>query len=389
MLAGPPLRSGFWHTLDIKQEIEEKLERLARVIAGEGLAGLLINTQPNFAWLSGGGNNGIDTSREAGAGTLLVRRDGRKFLLANRVELKRLMTEQLNGQEYEPIEFGWEEEKVNPSLVAEVALSLVDKGLPLGSDSRFGSSTRVVDTAIARARYKLTAAETDRFRVLGREAGEAIGKMARSLVPGLAEREVARRAKDSLAAIGADSVVTLAAADERLRLFRHPTATDLRWKKTLMIVVCARRGGLIASLTRIVCAGPVPDDLRQRTQATAGVNAKLFAATTPGASGADLYQVAARAYHDAGFPGEEHLHHQGGAAGYRTRDWVAHPASTERVQENQAFAWNPSITGTKVEETCIASSEGIEILTTTRDWPSVTIEDDGEVKYLLPDVLSL
>lgn len=389
MLAGPPLRSGFWHTLDIKQEIEEKLERLARVIADEGLAGVLINTQPNFAWLSGGGNNGIDTSREAGVGTLLVRRDGRKFLLANRIELKRLMTEQLNGQEYEPVEFGWEEEKANLSLVADVALSLVDKGLPLGSDSPFGSSTRVVDTAIARARYKLTAAETGRFRVLGREAGEAIGKMARSLVPGLAESEVARRAKDSLAAIGADSVVTLAAADERLRLFRHPPPTDLRWKKTLMIAVCARRGGLIASLTRIVCAGPVPDDLRQRTHATARVNAKLLAATTPGASGADLYQVAARAYHDAGFPGEEHLHHQGGAAGYRTRDWVAHPASTERVQENQAFAWNPSITGTKVEETCIASSEGIEILTTTRDWPSVTIEDDGEVKYPLPDVLSL
>jgi Xaa-Pro aminopeptidase len=373
----------------LKAEIDEKLERLARVIVAEGLAGVLINTQPNFAWLSAGGDNGVDSSREAGVGTLFVRRDGRKFVLANRIELARLMTEQLEGQEYEPIEFGWEEEKANPSLVVDISRSLASKELPLGSDSPFGPSVRILDKAIARARYKLTAAEADRFRLLGREAGEAIGKMARSLVPGLSEREVARQAVDSLAAIGADSVVTLVAADERLRLFRHPSPTDLCWDKTLMIAVCARRGGLIASLTRIVCAGAVPEGLRLRTRATAGVNASLLAATKPGASGADLYEVAARAYRDAGFPGEEHLHHQGGAAGYRTREWVAHSACTERVQDGQAFAWNPSITGSKVEETCIASHEGIEIITTTQGWPAITSKADLDDQYLLPDVLSL
>lgn len=373
----------------LKQEIDEKLERLERLIADEGLAGVLINSQPNFAWLSAGGSNGIDSSREAGVGTLFVRRDGRKFLLANKIELNRLMTEQLAGQEYEAIDFGWEEEKANPFLTAEVARSLADTELALGSDSPFGPQVRVVDGPIARARYKLTAAEIDRFRLLGREAGEAIGTMARSLTPGLSEREVARQAKDSLAAIGADSVVTLAAADERLRLFRHPTPTDLCWKKTVMIVVCARRGGLIASLTRIVCAGAVPEDIRVRTRATAEVKASLLAATKPGASGADLYEVAARAYRAAGFPGEEHLHHQGGAAGYRTRDWVAHPACTERVQDGQAFAWNPSITGSKVEETCIASNKGIEIITTTPGWPAIPCESDVDGKYPLPDVLSL
>jgi antitoxin VapB len=374
----------------VKQETEEKLERLARVIAGEGLAGVLINTQPNFAWLSAGGTNGIDSSREAGVGTLLVRRDGRRFVLANRIELTRLMNEQLNGQGYEPIDYGWEEEKANPSLVADVAYALVDKGLPLGSDSPLGATVRIVDKAIAQARYKLTAAEIDRFRLLGREAGEAIGKMAQSLVPGLSEREVARRAVDALGALGADSVVTLVAADQRLRLFRHPTPTDLCWDRTVMIAVCAKRGGLIASLTRIVCAGAaVPEDIKRRTRATAGVMASLLAATKPGASGSDLYEVAVRAYRDAGFPGEEQLHHQGGAAGYRTRDWFAHPACRERVQKDQAFAWNPSITGSKVEETCLTSGDGIEMLTTTPGWPAIIVEADGGRKYLLPDVLAL
>lgn len=369
------------------EEIEEKTERLVRLCSDESLGGVLINSQSNFSWLSAGGTNGVDRSREAGVSTLFVRRDGRRFILASKIEMARMLTEEVSGKSYEPVEFPWEQEKANSALVVELAKSLTSDGLPFGSDLPF-AGTQLVEGAIARARYKLTAPEVDRFKALGRDAGEAIGRMARSVGPGLSENEVAHRANDALAAIGAHAVVTLVAADERLARFRHPVPTDLEWRKVLMIVVCARRGGLIASLTRIVSAGPTPEEMRQRTRATATVNTHLFAATRPGVSGSDLYSVAARAYRDAGFAGEEQLHHQGGATGYRTRDWVAHPKSAERVQENQAFAWNPSITGTKVEETCITSAQGVEIITATAGWPSISVSVDGH-EYLLPDVLSL
>jgi antitoxin VapB len=155
-----------------------------------------------------------------------------------------------------------------------------------------------------------------------------------------------------------------------------------------MLVTCARRQGLVVSLSRIVCAGEVPEELRRRTSGSARVNAKLLAATRPGAVGSELYRVAAEAYAAEGFAGEERLHHQGGAAGYRTRDWVAHPASTEEVQEPQAFAWNPTITGSKVEETCIVSAEGVEVITTTPGWPQLHVRVDGH-EYLSPDVCPL
>ncbi|HEX6184887.1 MAG TPA: M24 family metallopeptidase [Pyrinomonadaceae bacterium] len=374
--------------MDKNTEIAEKTGRLAGALAAEGLGGVLLGSQHNFAWLTAGGSNGIDLSREQGAGALLVRADGKRFVIANRIEMARLLEEELEGADFEPVEYSWEEEKASPTFAADLAASLLESGNALGSDLPAGSGVKVIEGAVARCRYRLTPAEQERFRLLGRDAGEVVGAFARTLEPGETETEVARRLSDALAARGMRSVVTLVASDERLPKYRHPVPSARRWERTLMLVTCARRGGLIASLTRIVCAGSVPDELRRRTDAVARVNARLLAATRPGAVGSELYGTAAAAYADEGFEGEERLHHQGGACGYRTRDWVAHPASAETVQVNQAFAWNPSITGTKAEETCMASADGVEILTTTPEWPQSSVRVDGR-EYPSPDVLVL
>jgi antitoxin VapB len=374
--------------VDRRGEIEEKTGRVVRMLAAEGLGGVLLGAQHNFAWLTAGGTNVVDTSREAGACALLVRGDGRRFVLASRIEMPRLLAEEIAADEFEPVEFAWEEEKSSPTFLAGRARALLNDGSALGSDLALAGGGRVVEGAVARCRYRLTESEVERFRLLGRDAGEAIGELVRRLEPGEMEKEVARRATDALAVRDIRSVVTLVAADERLEKFRHPVPTGRRWGRVLMVVVCARRAGLIASLTRIVCAGAVPEELRRRTLAAARVNARLLAATRPGAVGSELYDAAARAYAEEGFEGEARLHHQGGACGYRTRDWVAHPASAEVVRENQAFAWNPSITGTKVEETCIASDDGVEVLTTTPDWPHIPVSVEGR-EYLSPDVLPL
>jgi len=111
-------------------------------------------------------------------------------------------------------------------------------------------------------------------------------------------------------------------------------------------------------------------------------------ATRVGSTGADLYNVAADAYAANGFADEINRHHQGGATGYRTRDWVAHPQSRETVQMHQAFAWNPSITGTKVEETSIVTVDGIEIITSSPGFPQIESVIDGG-SYFSPGILTI
>ena len=40
----------------------------------------------------------------------------------------------------------------------------------------------------------------------------------------------------------------------------------------------------------------------------------------------------------------------------------------------QAYAWNPTIQGTKCEETTYLSEYGIETFTRTKDWPCTTVK---------------
>lgn len=365
-------------------ELEIKTERLQRMLEAETLGGVLMNAQHNFSWLSCGGSNGVDLSRENGAGFLFVTAKGERHLISNNIESARLTAEQLPAGSFERIEIAWQDER-DPSNVLRAARELT--GGEIGCDIGF-PETRWIDPSIASCRHELTIEEIARFRELGRDAGIAVENAVFEVRPGLTEKEVARVVRDSLAAFDIFSVVTLVAADDRIAQYRHPVPSTNVWRKTLMVVVCARRHGLIASLTRHVCVGEPPAELRRRTESCAAVNAALYAGTTTGATSTDLYRIAAASYADQGFADEIGKHHQGGACGYRTRDWVAHPTGNEVVRPNQAFAWNPSITGTKTEETAILTERGLDVITATDRFPKIATVIGGR-EYFSPGILPL
>lgn len=369
-------------------EIQEKTQRLCEMLKGENLAGVLLNAQHNFAWLTAGGSNGIDQSRENGASFLFVRSDGKRFVIANNIEIRRLLAEEVMDADFEPVELPWQEEKASGDAVLSAAISRLTNIGEIASDLHIGHTIRPVEGLIAQCRYQLTAGEIERYRKLGKDAGDALGELASILLPGETEIEIAHKVRNKFSEFNITSVVTLIGSDERIERYRHPVPTNNVWKKTLLIAVCARRGGLIASLSRVICVSDIPAELQRRTNAVSMVNAKLQAATLPGSKASDLYQMAASSYAKLGFADEINKHHQGGACGYRTRDWVAHPANNESVKPDQAFAWNPSITGTKAEATGIVLEGRFETITTTTGFPQIVTTIDGD-DYLAPGILSL
>lgn len=358
------------------------------MLAANRLDAVLLNAQHNFAWLTAGGINGVDQSRENGVATLMITAAGKRYILANNIELQRMLAENVRADQFEPIEFAWQDEKANAGLVLEKAQRCVGNNARIASDMPMFSGVMPIEAKIAACRYSLTTHEAARFRALGKDASDAISRAVASTAPGDTEEQVAEKLRHELGVGLMSSVVTLVAADERIAKFRHPVPTSKKWQKTLLLVTCAKRSGLIVSLSRMVSASDPDNDLVARTEAAAYVHAALLDATRPGTTGAELYAVAAGAYAERGFDDEINKHHQGGAAGYKTRDWVAHPASTETVWPDQAFAWNPSITGTKVEDTHIVTENGIEAVTSNLDMPVITTIINGR-DYRSPGIILL
>jgi Xaa-Pro aminopeptidase len=163
--------------------------------------------------------------------------------------------------------------------------------------------------------------------------------------------------------LGLHCAVVLVAADTRISRFRHPIPRGERIRERAMVVVCAERGGLYANLTRMVDFVPPDDELRRRRDACDTILRRLRSeATRPRRTLAEVFEDCTRFYAEAGYPHEWRLHHQGGLTGYATREVVATPHTALPIQSNQAFAWNPSITGTKSEETFILTEAGPQII---------------------------
>ena len=93
-------------------------------------------------------------------------------------------------------------------------------------------------------------------------AREAIGEACMALAPGMTEHEAAAVLAGAHFERGIAPIVVLVAADERLLKYRHPIPMGKRFERTVMLVVCGRRQGLIVSATRIVHFGPLSEKLR-------------------------------------------------------------------------------------------------------------------------------
>ena len=205
----------------------------------------------------------------------------------------------------------------------------------------------------------------------------AIGEAAMAAAPGMTEYEVAGILSHQCWSRGVQPIVVLIASDDRLLSYRHPIPAGNTVQKALMLVICGRRHGLIVSATRIVHFGPPPAELRRKHDAVVAVDAAFNANSIPGARIGDVFRLGVDAYAGQGFADEWKLHHQGGPTGYAARDYRATAATEDKVLPNQAFAWNPSITGTKSEDTIIAAPDGPEVISASPGFPTVQVTIGG------------
>jgi Xaa-Pro aminopeptidase len=355
-------------------EYAEKLRRLTAYLDHHDLYGVLLQRRTNFAWITGGRDNHIANNSPSGVASLLAMRDGKRICFTNTIEAPRFRHEELNGLDIQVVEYPWYDadagKRVLKDLIAGRRIAAdVDE---FGHFDHLGAGLLNLPPGFDELRWSLTPQEIARYREGGRRASDAMERACRQVKPGITEHEAAGLLDYEIDAAGLNPVVTLVAADERIQKFRHPIPTGHVVSRYVMLVTCAEFAGLISNLTRFVHFGPMPAELKRRHQAVCDIDAMVNLSTRPGKTLGEMFTVIEQAYAKVGFPGEWKLHHQGGSTGYLPREAVAVPGHAAKVLENQAFAWNPSITGTKNEDTVRVWGTGFEVLTApSKSWPTL------------------
>ncbi|EGZ19564.1 hypothetical protein PHYSODRAFT_253357 [Phytophthora sojae] len=339
---------------------------------------VVLSLSANFAWLTSGARSYVFMATEGGVGSICVDAS-RVAVLTNEIEGHRLVNEEMRGLESEItlVQDPWHAQRSAVDMAKELAKS--DKVAVDAADPTLAAR-------LAELRSTLTAYEMDVFRALGKDCGELIGEVARVVRPDMTEWEIASQLSAKMWARGITPVVMLVAADERVDNIRHRLPTKKRVKNKAMLVICGQRAGLIASTTRL--------DLLRRHEAATYVDAVVMANTrTAGVKAGDMLKLAQDAYAQKGFDGEWKFHHQGGCAAYKSREWVANPSVNRVMGLNQAYAWNPSVAGTKSEDTvlCYANAQGepvVEVITSSPGWPVIE-QTIGDITIARPTILHL
>ena len=321
------------------------------------LDAIVLRRAANVAWYSGGGRGHVLLLQDEAVAAVVVTRDGEE-VVAPVNEAPRLEAEELGGLGARFRVVGWDAD-----LAEEV---------PTGP--RVGSDATELAQDLEQARRSLTPEELERYRAVGADAAAALTDALHALEPGHTEQHAARLAASACLERSLDPIVLLVAGEERLPHHRHPLPTASPLASLAMVVVCARRGGLIASVTRFVSFDGLSAGLRDAQERLLAVDVAFNGSTRVGARVGDVFAAGARAYGENGFGVEEwRLHHQGGPTGYEPRDYLATADSEAHVAESQAFAWNPSVPSLKCEDTIVATAAGPEVLTVDPRWPTAEL----------------
>ncbi|WP_248758791.1 Xaa-Pro peptidase family protein [Pseudarthrobacter sp. SSS035] len=338
-----------------------KRRRVLDILDAKGQDSLLLTTHTSLAWYLDGSRVHISLAGDPIA-ALLVDRDGDHLVTFNN-EAGRVAAEEL------------------PAGVALHAVpwygNLHEVAAAVGRSSGVGSGTPLAEASVATelraARQQLLPGESARYAHLCAELAGIMTDVLSTARPDTTEFELVSALAARVVGAGAEPLVLLCNGSSRSD-YRHPLATHAPLGRRAMAVVCARRDGLVANITRWVRFDAGTPEERDAESRIAAVEADIFDATVPGALLDHVFGEIKAAYVRHGFGAEQwEQHHQGGPAGYAGRDPRVTAAATDTVVLNQPFTWNPSGPGVKIEDTVQLTESGMKVLTLDDRWPAATV----------------
>lgn len=355
------------------EEVSTKLEFMRNALQETESAAIRLRGTDWFAWASAGGSNTVLLAAETGVAEVLVTTSD-AWILTDEIEAQRLKDEQIPGQNspegslYQFAVNPWAESSKREAFVREAT-----GGGKVLSDRPTQTESSLPQSLIRHRRVMLPS-EVERYRQVGQLASEAMTEVLSEAQPTWTEYQLAGAGAQALWARGLHPILMLAAGEHRLP-YRHPLPSGEAIRRQAMLIFCARGHGLIVSLTRFVCFGHLSDEDRKLHHSIAEIEAVALNHSQSGTPLNRVYEALAKAYEQQGYPKAIREHHQGGTAGYGAREVVATPETNDRLAANMVLAWNPSISGAKIEDTFVLNPDNsLENLSFDPKFPYIEVE---------------
>jgi antitoxin VapB len=346
----------------------QRIEPIRELMKAKGLDAFVVRRNPNLAWVIAGRAH-VPTTIDAACFDLIITQDS-ATAVTNVVEAPRLIAEELPNEVI-----------VKTVKWSEGRDAQLPTGAKVGSDQP-GGDRLDLGTEVEMMRASLIASDVERFKEICVDAAVALGNAMKQVESADREIDVAGLISHSLWQADLEVAFLGVAGQERVSKFRHPLPTDTVIGNRVSASICAKRKGLIASVTRIVTFGQVTDSMINDYTSIFKVEAALLDATVVGKAFSEPINAAIAAYPANGFDADEWTkHHQGGPTGFLPRDWPANQATTRLIAQNQPIAWNPTGKGWKAEDTILATTSGVKLLTNDPDWPA--FEVNGRTRAFL------
>ena len=334
----------------------ERINKLRSLADKYGLESIVLRRNPNLAWAIGGRVH-VPLTLDLACFDLIITKE-KTIAVTNEIEAPRLIVEEF-PPEIEVITIDWWESRD----------SKLPTGDRIGADQP-GNSRIDLGSEIEKLRQSLSESEVSKFQEVCKDSAVALGNAIKLTQVNDREIDVTARIANALWQSNLELVFIGVAGESRVRNFRHPLPTDAKIGNRVVASICARRKGMIASVTRIASFEENFDSYKNILL----VEAALFDATKVGARFSDPINAAIKAYPEFGFEELEwQKHHQGGPTGFAARDWPANQNSQQLIRTNQPIAWNPTGNGWKAEDTILAKESGVEILSVDPNWPALVV----------------
>ncbi len=294
----------------------------------------------NFSWLSHG-RGYVAINSERSVGSFLISKE-KVYLVANRIEMERLLNEEVHGVD-EILLFNWYEN-------AEGAVKNNFSGNFCSDTGTLGDN---VLEELKQLRMVLSDEEVNMYIKDGKELMEVFEDAIIELKPDMDEFQACGYISNQLISAGFLPVVLLVFSESSRKTYRHNIVRRVPLGDTFFVSTCAfKEGRPIVSMTRTV-SFKKDDELLRQHYVNCKIDAQMIANTKTGITMREMFERIKEIYRENGYGEEFFKHHQGGLIGYKTREEVVNPSSKTVISKNMAFCYNPTITGTKSEDTFV------------------------------------